>query len=346
MKNNLIGTYDTATMLPAINGTTRPKTFLRERLFGGRLTAFETQYVIADFQKGKRALAPFVSRIIGGTLVEKLNMTTSRMEPPMVAPRGVFRGVEAFERMPGEVIGGANSPDERAIAAITAQMALHDDMDTRTEEFMCAQMLANGVMTIKGEGVDTQIDLGFTQTDTLSGASCWDGNSANIRKNIRDWKRIVIQSSGITPDTMLLGSDAADAFLSDETILAQLDKRNAQMGAIDIRDLPNGAQYLGYIEGVDVFGYDEWYIDPVTGVETPMIGADKAIICPSAARNPRAQMLYGAYYDVEDQTTYVGARIPRTWTDKGSNVRFLEVISFPLPFMPDVDAWLTADVLE
>lgn len=337
-------TFDISTMLEAINGTPRPRTFLRERLFGGKFTAFESDYVLADFQKGRRALAPFVSRTIGGTLVEKLSMTTSRMQPPMVAPRGIYRGSDAFERLPGEIIGGSMSPDDRAQQAIAAQMALQDDMDTRTEEFMCAQLLTLGKMVIKGEGVDTEIDFGHTQTETLTGNDVWGGSASAIRKNLRDWKRQVIQASGITPDTLVLGADAADLFLSDEQILFQLDIRNAQMGNVDVRDLPNGAQYLANIEGLDVFGYDEWYDD--SGTAQPMIPAKAAVIFPSSDRNIGAQMLYAAYYDATDEVTYVGARIPRTWTDKASNARYIEMITFPLPFLPDVDSWLIAKVTD
>lgn len=350
MKTNLIGTYDTATMLEAINATPRPRTALRDRLFGGRYTNFETQYVVADFQKGKRAKAPFVNRMMGGKLVEKLNMTTRRYEPPMIAPRNVFRGDEAYERMPGEVIGGAASPDERAQSAIARTMDSHDYLITRTEEWMVASMLATGVITIKGEGVSDEIDLGFDQFETLAGDNVWGGTTGNIRESLRTYKRQVIKSSGITPDTLILGEDAADAFLSDQDILTQLNTINANLGRIDVRDLPNGMQYLGYIEGMDVFGYDEWYIDDdpdsaTVGEELPMIPVDVAIICPSSQRNPRAEMLYGSYYDVEDDTTYVGARIPRTWTDKGANARFMELVCFPLPFMPDIDSWLVATVV-
>ena len=345
MKSNLIGTYDTATMLEAINATPRPKTALRELLFAGRFKAFETQYVVCDFQKGKRAMAPFVSRIIGGKLVEKLNMTTKRYEPPMVAPRGVFRGDEAFERMPGEVIGGAASPDDRAAANVAQQLDMHDMLCTRREEWMCAKMLVTGTIPIVGEGVSDTIDLGFTNTDTLTGQDVWGGTTCDILGNIREWKRDIIKASGVTPDTMVLGATAADKLLADSDVRELLDARNVVVGQINLADLPNGLEYLGRLAGVDVYAYPEWYIDDDTAVETPLIADDKAVLFPSAARNIGAQMLYGAYYDVEDETTYAGARIPRTWTEKGANSRFMEVVTFPVPFMPDVDSWLVATVV-
>jgi hypothetical protein len=346
MKSNLIGTNDTATMLEAINATPRPRTFLRDRLFGTQQVTFETQHVMLDFIKGKRALAPFVSRYIGGKLVETQAMTTKLYIPPMVAPRGIIRGDQAFGRAAGEVIGGSMSPDERMDQQKAEKLVLHDNLITRREEWMCAKLLGTGVIPIVGEGVKDEIDLGFTNTDTLSGTACWGSTASKPIEDLRGWKATCIKLSGITPDTMVLGEDAADAFLEDTRVQQMLDRQNMNIGKVDIQDLPNGAEYLGTIVGVDVFAYPEWYIDDTTGVETPMIAANAAILFPSVNRAVGSKMLYGAYYDVEDETTYVGARIPRTWTDKPSNQRFMEVVSFPVPQVADADSWLVATVVE
>jgi len=340
-----VGTYTTATQLEALKLTPRPRTFLRERLFGGRSTTFETQYVIFDVTKNKRALAPFVNKHIGGFLVEKSHMNTQRYEPPQITPRSTFNGSEAFERMPGEVIGGSESPDDRAAALRAKILSEHDVAITRTEEVMCAQMLSTGVIPIVGEGVSDEIDLGFTNTDTLSGTSRWGQSASNVLANIRGWKNTNIKKSGVSSDTMVCGEGAADALLNDEGFLKAMDKRYAKFGQVDVADLPSGAVYIGTVLGVDIYEYPEWYINPTNGVETPLIPTDKIVLFPSAARNIGAEMLYAAYYDVEDKTTYVGERIPRAWTDKASNQEFIEVVCLPVPKMPDVDSWLVATVV-
>lgn len=345
MKSNLIGTFDTVAMIGALDATPRPRTFLRDRLFGGRFTSFETQHVAADFKKGKRSMAPFVNRNIGGKLVEAMSWATQLYTPPMVAPRAIFRGDEALGRAYGEVIGGSMSPDERAAAAVARRLDEHDWLITRREEWMLAKMLATGTIVIAGEGVSDEINLNFTNTDTLAGNNVWGGTTSKPVENIRYWKRVVLQQSGVTPDTMVLGADASDAFLEDTHVQALLDKKNAMVGQVNLADLPNGVEYIGNIAGVDIFCYPEWYIDDSTGLETAIIPTDKAILFPSAARNPGAQMLYGAYYDVEDEATYVGSRIPRSWTDKDKNARYIEVVTFPVPFMPDADSWLVATVI-
>lgn len=345
MQSNVIGTFDTATMLQSINATPRPKTFLRERVFGGRQTEFETTYVIAEFMKNKRHMAPFVSRYIAGKTQGKQPFTTSAYTPPRLAPMQSFNGEEAFQRAPGEVIGGSGSPDQRMAAMIARELTAQDWGLTRREEWMIAQMLGTGKIPIVGEGISDEIDLNHTLTDTLAGTAVWGGTTSDPIANLRTWKRDVIKASGLTPDTAILGEDAADALLSDSKVLSMLDNRNSEYGRLTSQNLPNGAEYLGNLVGIDLFAYPEWYVDETTNTEKSMIPEKAAIIFPSAERNPGAEMLYGAYLNVKDGTTYVGARIPREWVEEGPNQRFIQVQSYPLPFVPDVDSWLIATVL-
>lgn len=344
METNLVGTFDTFEMLEAINATPRPRTFFRETCFGGRQHESLTKYVTADFMAHNRALAPFVNRYMGGKLIEKTPFESRRYEPPMVAPRAVFRGDEAFERGFGEVIGGNTDPDSRMAQLTARELNKHDLMVTRREEWMIAQLLTTGVITIVGEGVTDSIDLNHTNQVVLSGTSLWGQADAEPIMNLRDWKRQVIRLSGITPDTMVLGATAAKEFLKDSQVQSLLDNRRMNLGNVNPRDVPSGAIYIGTIEGVDIYEYPEWYIDDATGTEMPLIPDTAAILFPSAARNPGALMVYGAYYDMAKKAVVAGARIPRSWIDEPKNVQFTELVSMPLPVIPHVDSWLIATV--
>lgn len=345
MAQNLIGTFDTADMLEAINATPRPKTFLRVRLFGGRKREFTTEHVTADFMKGKRHLAPFVSRYRAGRLQEKLSFDRSVYTPPRIAPMQAFNGSEAFKLPAGKLVGAPNDPADNMAQFMAREMAQQDDGITRREEWMLAKMLTTGVIPIVGEGVVDEIDLNHDLTETLSGDDQWDSVESNPLNDIRRFKKAVAKSTGLTPDTAILGEDVANALLDHEGLRVKLDTWNATYGALTSQDLPNGVEYLGRLSGVDLFTYDEWYVDDTTGLETPMIPDNQLIMFPSAERNPGAQMLYGAYYDIEDGTTYVGERIPRQWTEKGPNQLFVQVQAYPIPFIPDVDSWIRVTVL-
>jgi hypothetical protein len=346
LADNLIGTFETGELLEGLNQSLRPRRFLLERVFGGNFRAFETQHVLVDWKKGRRRMAPFINHRIGGKLVERTSWATNIYTPPMIGPRDIYTGEGAMGRAFGEVIGGSMSPTDRDAAAMADALGEHDDLITRRIEWMAAQLLATGVIPIVGDGVEDTIDVGFDHTDTLSGTSCWGESASDIRGDLRRWALSILQRTGILPDTCILGLDAVTAFSKDANLKEELDVRNLMIGSATQQNLPNGAMYLGTIDGIEVFGYPEWYIDDTTGVETAMIPADAAILFPSAGRNPGARIVYGAFYDVEDRTTYVGPRIPRTWTDKGANCRYTEVISRPVPVIPDSDSWLVAKVIE
>jgi len=341
-----IGTFDTAEMLEAINRTPRPRKFLRERLFGGRVRTFISQYVLADFMKGKRHITPFVSRYVQGVLQEKLPFDRRTYTPPRLAPMTAWSGDEAIDELaPGEVIGALMDPEARLAQRITLELNQQDNGMTRREEWMLAKLLSTGVIPIVGQGVSDEIDLNHTLTDTLLADARWGQADADIIGNIREWKTEVIKSSGLTPDTLVLGQDASAALMKDDTIIQIMRAVNIQYGQMIQENLPNGAEYLGHLVGVDVFAYPEWYIDDDTQDLAPMIATDAAILFPSASRNPEAKMLYGSWYNVKEQRTYVGERIPRKWVEEGPNVEYVQLQAFPLPFVPDADSWLTAVVL-
>ncbi|MCE5200556.1 MAG: major capsid protein [Armatimonadota bacterium] len=345
MQTALLGNYDTATMLEVVRATPRVKTFLRDRLVGGNIKPVETQDVMFDFVKGTRSMAPIVSRVIGGKLVEKQSVVTGKYRPPMLAPRGVFRGDEAFERMPGEVIGGAASPDERAAAYAAEQILAHETLIARRWEWMWAKLLSTGVISLEGEGVKDTITVGHTLNVVLNGADLWNTATADILGDIDDGCDEVIEACGITPDTLILGKDAAKCFMANEKVQKALDVRNFNVGSVNPRELPNGAVYIGTYGPVEIFRYPEWYRDDTTKASTPMIPVGAAILCCSQTRNPSQKMVFGAHFEVAEERTYVSELIPRVWTDKPSNTRFLEVVSYPVPIIPDVDSWLVMTVL-
>lgn len=339
--------FDVITMLTAINNTPRPKTFLLNLLFGGRVKTFSTATVMADFTKGKRRMAPFVSPYVGGKLIEREGREARTYTPPLIQPRDVLTPERLNTRMAGESLQSALSPADRLAKEQADILDVFDQYITRREEWMAAQLLFTGAIHMVGEGVDESFSVGFSNTDTLSNADLWSASTANPIGDINTWRRTVQEKSGITPNAAVMSSDVADAFLNHPNVKDMLDVRRMEMGTINPSELPNGATYLGSLarEGMDLYEYNEWYVDDSTGLSKPMVPATYMALVPTADRNPGAQMLYGAWTEMVKKTTYEGARIPRVWSEEGPNATFIEVVSRPLPLMPDADSWFVAKVL-
>ncbi|WP_446423111.1 major capsid protein [Escherichia coli] len=67
-----------------------------------------------DFVRGGRTMAPFVGKGFGSKTVERRGFVTRTLEPPLVAPDLVTTAELLLNRLPGENIYNAKSPEERA----------------------------------------------------------------------------------------------------------------------------------------------------------------------------------------------------------------------------------------
>ncbi|MHB0998207.1 MAG: major capsid protein [Armatimonadota bacterium] len=342
-----IQTFDVITMLGAYEQTPRPRTFLRQTMLGGRIKTFSTEQVLIDVRKGARRMAPFVSPIIGGKTMESQGYRTDSYRPPLVVPQDVITPERITPRAAGENIVSGRSPADRIQDEQVRVMNDFDMAITRREEWMCAQLLFTGSITMVGEGVNDLYSVGFDSTETLSGADLWSATTSDPLGDLKTWCLKVAEESGLSPNICIMADNVWEAFKGHAAVQSILDKRNMDPGIISPKPLPSGAIYQGRISelGLEIYTYNEWYIDDTTGASTAMVPANKLAILPSADRNTASMMLYGAFTEMKTRTTYEGARIPRNWVDQGKNAEFIQVVSRPLPTMVDSDCWFVADVL-
>lgn len=336
-----IDIYAIRTMLAAIEQGVAPKTFLLNTFFPG-LQQFGTKHVDIDIVKGKRRLAPFVSPRMKGKVVEKLGYTTNTYTPPYIKPKTVSTAQEILNRAAGEVVYAGNvSASARAAAKVGEELAELDVMITRREEWMAAQVLNAGTISVVGDGVDDSIDflMPADHKVTLTGTALWTDTASDPLKALRSWRRKIIQDSGVSPDVAVFGSSVMDAFIANDELQKQLDTRRIDMGQIDPQALADGATYYGHIKdaALDIYGYDEWYLDDA-GAEQPMVPVDKIFIGSSRTRNAK---LYGAIQDLDAGSDFAVARYPKSWTEKDPSVRFVMLQSAALVAMLQPDAFMS-----
>lgn len=337
-----VSLFDTRTMLRMLEQAKRPKSFLKDTFFATQ-TPFDTEYVDIDIIKGKRRMAPFVSPRVGSKTVDRNGYETKIYKPVLVSPDTITTAEDLMKRAPGETIYGAGSPDIRAAAMLARDMMELDDMITRREEWMAAQVLFTGAVDMVGEGVNESVSFGLTNTATLASGAQWDESTSNPIGDLVTARKTIIQGSGVTPTMAILGSDAAATFTGNSKVLAALDNRRTEMGMLaPDPNRGNGLTYIGYIAeaGLELWGYDEWYLDD-SGVEQPMIPVNKVLVGSSQAR---CEMLYGAVVDV-NRGTFAIPRVPKSWTQEKPSARFVQISSRPLPAMLQPDAFYVYTVV-
>lgn len=350
----MISIFDTRTMLEAIEQMKRPGRFLRDMFFRGFDQSL-TETVDVDIYKGKRRLAPFVSPLSEGKVVERLGFTTNTLKPGYIKPKMVTTAEDLLKRQAGEPIYGGMTIEERAQAQLGKDLAELLDMIDRREEWMAAQALNAGqvAMTIKGESGDQTVTVDFQMAAshkiTLSGVDLWsDQGNSNPIADLTAWAQLCRKDSGISPNAVVMGTDACSAFLEHPTVQKYLDMRAVDMGEINPQQLPDGVSYVGRIKApslfVDVYTYDEWYIDETTGNETAMVPANKVWLGSTRARNTR---LYAAIQDVAaiEGGSAAVPRFPKSWVTDDPGQRWLMVQAAALMALNQPDAFVSAQVL-
>ena len=348
-----ISIYDPRTMGKLVERMPKVHTFVRDTFFRNRET-FDTQKIDVDFKKGNRALAPFVHKKKGGATIDNEVFQTNTDEPPLVAPNKITTIDDILKRTPGESLYNGKSPNQRAVEKMQRDFTELDEMITRREEWMCCQSLFRGKILIldkNGKAIQEEIDFQFTNKETLKTADSWKTKKGGKIAQLKAWRKQVQKKGFVNCNICLMGSDALEAFLSDEEVQKMLDVRRFEVAVIAPKELPNGATYIGTIHeiGMDIYTYNEWYLDNWTNAEKP---EDKPLLPDNIVALLSTEANYSMYYgavgivDEAGKTIAVveGSRIPEQWVERRPARRFLQLSSAPIPVPHEVDSWFIATV--
>lgn len=350
---NTVSIYEPRTMMGVIRKLPPVHTFFRSTFFSREKT-FVTKSVDMDYKKGARKLAPFVSREIGGKVVPNTGYTTETYTPPFIAPDRVTTIDDILDRQPGESLYSGRTPAQRAVIQMSEDFTDLREMILRREEWMCAQAMLTGKIVVLGEGVKDTIDFRFTNLIDISkdAKRKWKGGTVqNKYADLKAWHEKVQKEGFTNCNVCIMASDVVTEFLMDEQIRKLLDVKNYALAVIKPTQKENNVTYIGTIHelGLDLYQYNEWYVDdwtdPETPVELPMVPAGTLMM---ASTHAKYSMYYGAISILNQKTekweTVAGKYVPDTFIKKRPDRRFLSLQSAPVPVPHEVDSWLVAKV--
>ena len=359
-----VSIFDTRTMLPAVLQMKRPRTFGLDTFFPAT-RQFPSKYVDIDIYSRNRKMAPFVSPVLEGKVMDRLGKTTNSYAPPYIKPKRPTVAGDLLVAQPGEAIYSPGiTVGQRALQLLMQDLMDLDDAVTRREEWMAWQALTTGKITVVGDGVNDLIDFGLKSShlitlDDTTGKELWTNPDSNLTGYITAWCRLVSQDSGVTPNIMVLDNAvAAPAFLNHPQIKATggpLSAYKLSLGTIQPTLLAEGVTFIGTLTlpgvNIDIYSYDEWYTDDVIGSDTygqelPMVPSGGCIIGSTRAQNSK---LYGAIQDLDAMAANGGnalpvTRFPKSWTENDPSVRMLMLQSASLVALNQPDASLYAKV--
>lgn len=349
---NEISIYEPRTMGKIVSRMPVVHSFFRTMFFKNTQT-FTTKSVDVDFKKGNRALAPFVHRKIGGKTIPNSGYQTKSYTPPLVAPNKITTVDDLLNRLPGEGIYSGKSPAERAVEKLAQDFIELNEMIVRREEWMAAQAIFTGTIPIVGDGINEVIDFSFTNKETITtAAKKWGVETSDPIADLKRWRKEVQKNGFVNCNVCVMADDVATAFINHPKVQKLLDTKGYDLAVIKPRELPNGATYIGtlHAEGLDIYTYNEWYLDdwtdPTTPEQKPLV-PDGTLALLSTMAN--YSMYYGAVTVLDGKTenfvTVEGAKVPDTWIERNPSRRFLQLNSNPLPVPHEVDSWFVAKVL-
>lgn len=332
--------YTTREMLEAIDQTPPVRSFLQRTFFPGDQTHV-TEKVEFDVRKGRRIMAPFVSPRKSGKVITRQGFRTNQFTTPKIAPERVLTIDDITRRSIGENVYSRKTPEEREDELLAKDMTDLEESIDRRKEWMCRQVLYEGKVDVvdEEEGVDVQIDFGFTNIYVLAADEQWSLASVDPLRTLRPIRKKIIKETGVAPDMMIFSSDVIEDFLENTHVLKAMDVLNMKNVEIKPRVEDDALTFYGRIAelDMDIYTYDEWFVNDD--------GEDEAMVPPGtvlmAHSKGEGQVEYGLVTQMEDGKfhSYEGKIVPKVWADEKDEVKKVRMTSRPIPRPYDVDSW-------
>lgn len=349
--------YDTNTLVGVVPNLKTAQNFLLKKFFPTIITA-DSEFVSIDVDVGKRRMAPFVSPLVEGKLVEQRRIQTNTFKPAYIKDKRAPDLRKPVRRMIGERIGGDKTGAEREMANLAFEMTDQIDMLNRRLEWMAAQVLANGTVTIQGEGFPTSlIDFGRDASLTVALTSTAKWTPTNVANgtatpvlNIEDYQRRILKKSGGTVTDIVFTTSAWDGFIGDPLLKGAIyyPKLGDFGNSINVgSEITKGAIYKGRWGQYDLWVYNDWYVDAGTeggtaDKEYPML-TDGTIVMAGPD-----MMGTQAFGQIMDPAFNYGpmAYAPKTWVEQDPAQRYIMMQSAPIVIPSRVNAAFAAAVCD
>jgi hypothetical protein len=342
---NQISLDETRTMIEAVRDTPPLPTFLRRTFFGGGNRTFLTEHIDFDYYKGNLAMAPFVAPRVGGIPMERDGFETRSLTIPKISPERVITSENLVNRGLGETVYSPRTPEQRAVELQAEDYVYLDRAISLREEWMCRELLFGGEIDIDGEvnsggKVAFHVDYKFTNKVTLTGNNLWTNDAAKPFEQMMDWRKNIVENSGIDPNVLLMRSETAMMLINHKNFQKYYDILRINFGTIEPVIKEPLVRFFGRLPlvGADIYTYDASFMDPATKTMTPFV-PDNTVLFASTATQGR--MFYGAVTYLAGKSFYTAAlpRVPQVFVDEDSSTKTLRLTARPLPMPVNVDGW-------
>lgn len=328
--------YSTAVLNGVVDNLKRPQAFLLDTFFP-MVSQSEEEEIKFDVEDGQRRIAPFVSPLREGKVVEGLGYTTKTFKPAYTKDKRIMDQRRPLKRAIGERIGGDLNPAQRIQRYIAQELGDQADMLTRRFEVMASEVLRTGKIAIVGDGFpEVEVNFGRlgTLTKALTTTARWGENDVFPLDDIEGWADEVLQASGSGVTDVVFDPLAWKLFRADAKVEKILDLRRMDNGTIKpVIEPVTGAQYKGSIGSFSLWVYQDWYVDPADDTEKKIFPDYSVLLGSSDIMGVRH---FGAIID-NDADYQARSLFAKSWLVPDPSRRYLLMQSAPLmvPYRPN-----------
>lgn len=334
--------YTTVEMMEAINTALPYNNFLTRTFFSGTKTHL-AEKIEVDVKKGRRRMAPFVSPRRGGKVMKREGFQTNIIHCPKLAPEIILTTDDITKRSFGENVYSRDTPKQRRDKLLAQDMNDLQESIERRKEWMSREVILTGGFNAvdEEEGVDIHVNYGFTNKEVLLGSNMWSSQTSNPDALLLEKRLEILKKSGVNPDMIIGDAKTIKMYLNHPAVQKNANILNIKDARIEPRIVDKNVTFYGRIASLDmdIYSYDEWFIDDDTKEEEPIIPYGTIIL---ASSDGIGTMHYGSVTQVEPDEgfkTYEAEIVPKYTVDEKNDIEKIRETSRPIPVPDDVDSW-------
>jgi len=340
-------TFGWVSLTEAVNKIQAPKSFILDTIFRPKKKQHLTDKVQLAIKVGNKKLAPFVKRTSPASVVDKLGASADFVQLPRIRLKKPLEAKELLFQQDGSFpvyVSGQNLSSFRE-QKIAEELQDLKDRITRRMEWLAAKALSGSVSVAQD---DLTLSYNYLMPNdnkpALTGTALWsDATNCDPIANIRSWQVVSQNGSGKIPTIGVARTEVINALLASTKAKDYLNNRRMVVGEVNTNKVANelGVKFIGNIEGVDIYEYNETYTDDSRSTQ-PMIPADRFILVSPNAEN---RLHFGAIEDLEAGQNIAMEFFSKDWIEKDPSVYWLLTESSPLPVPHEPESIIYAKVL-
>jgi hypothetical protein len=304
-----------------------------------RVSQDDTEEIHFDVDNKPRRMAPFVSPLVAGQTVASRGFQTTTFKPAYIKDKRVFSPTRAVKRVMGERIGGGDlTPEQRMQALVVMDLQDQIEMIERRMEWMAAQVMNAGAVTITGDQYPTAV-VNFGRhadlTKTLTTTARWGESGVKPLDDMQDWSDLMVRHAGVACTDWAMTVDAWKIFRADADVAKRLD-RDPLRDTSTLQPAAHqgeGLQYQGTIDGFNIYTYAAYVINPANGQEEHVLPT--FTVLGMGGQAVEGMRHFGAILDHDSLQAL--PYYSKSWLEQDPSTRYLMMQSAPLlvPYRPN-----------